>query len=505
MTDVWLFGEFACSNNNLDSNKTRDRLKAKWRSQYPVPSGSVAYGAYRSQEDNWVLINGNIHAVYISDLDYQLRKTDPITEDDLWLKYVNSGTVGGFFYIACFRLGGSAEFQELPPDSTSDEEEGNPSPFIKFPPTPKTLVDLQYLSFSEERLELGYDYGAIGGVAFSTEIIKVLDEREQRNANKILPLGRWQLGNRKVADSQLDQLEEISYIRSFHNRRLGSFQGFRFKDWSDFVGWNQLIAVGDGVTNRFQLKKAYRVGNAVTYRPIQKPVVGTVDLFVDGLNVAVNPDHGWIVDHQTGVIFNPAPLAVGRQLSANFEFDIPVWFEGDEISFSLEAYESRTGTAIYNLGSIYVVEGKIPLDIPFVPSPVQEITEILDLGVVYDTSEQYSFSTQSIGLRSGYTIRQNKRQTNKVVINLANKNYDADETALILAYFWNCRGMLNSFLFRNLGVVYRARFDQDQLNFKFEAAEPRGINQTGSEFLQPLDDGEKFFSLDGMRISLIDQ
>lgn len=489
MVDVWLFGTFASANNNLDPAKTADRLTAKWRSQVKVPQGHQAFAPFQAGQTNYVVIGtsaatATVKAVYISDLEYQLRNTDPITDQERWIRSVNSGTVGGFQYITCYRLGTTTEFAGF--SYTPSATNPNSAQFVKPTPTPKALVNLGYLSFAEVRLDLGYDYGAVGGMGYETEITEVADDREQRNATRYLPKGRWQLGDRLIAESEADLLAEVSYLKQFHLDRLGSFQGFRFKDWSDFQATNQDIATGNAVKTQFQLRKAYKVGNIVTYRPIQKPVVGTVDILVNGVNVATIANHGWVVNHETGVLSNPTPLASGAKLTANFQFDVPVWFESDEIGFSLQAYEPESKAAIYRLESVFVIEGKIPPAITWDVQALTEITEELDLGIIYDTVEQYQFSTVKQELKSGYAIRESKREDSRLLVNLGGRNYDQEEVDKILAYFWNARGSLTEFPFKNLGKSYKVRFDQDQLNFKFEAAS----------------DSDKFFNLSGLKLQL---
>lgn len=479
MTDPYLFGTYYSLNINYETSFTANRPLAKWRSQFRVIATAQPVAAL----NEFYLLNNTVKIVAISDLDYQLKKTDPV-DDKYWIKRVQGGyRVDWGFYVGSRAVN---TFAHEPLVFTPVATQGNPDPFTLPNPTPKPLVNLSYLSFAEERLELGFDYGVTGGMSFATEILEVADGREQRNATRNIPLGRWQLGDRTVAQSQRDLLTEVAYLKKFHTDRKGAYQGFRFKDWSDFKALNQNIATGNGIQTQFQLKKAYKVGDAITYRPIQKPVSGTVGVFVNGVNVALTPNHGWIVNHQTGVLSNPVPLASGSILSAEFEFDIPVWFESDEISFKLEAYEPQSQDVIYSLGNVFVVEGRIPLAIPWQIQQSSEITQELDLGIIYDTTEEYEFSTQKQELKSGYTIRQSKRQDSKLSVNLGGKIYDQQEVEQILAYFWNAKGHLKEFPFKNLEKNYQARFDQDEIRFKFEAA----------------NNSDKLFNLSGLKLSV---
>jgi hypothetical protein len=127
--------------------------------------------------------------------------------------------------------------------------------------------------------------------------------------------------------------------------------------------------------------------------------------------------------------------------------------------------------------------------LPWRVLPLTPITDTLDLGIIYDTTEQYQFLTDKQALKNGYTAKvskyQNSSQDSRLLFNLGSKNYDFNEVNRILDFFWNARGSLSSFNFINGGRVYRVRFDQDELQFKFEAAN---------------DLGDRFFSLAGLKL-----
>jgi uncharacterized protein (TIGR02217 family) len=463
MTDVWLFGEFYCV-SQLNSFDTKDRKKAKWRSQIKVPQGSVIQrnGNILFLEFNNALVS---YPVYLTDLEYQLRDTGskPNSRRPIYSKNFSPNVNSTYLW---FQRVSTTEYQEYgspvnPPQSSYS------NPFEKPIPTPKPLIDLGYLNFSEERLELGFDYGAVGGMAFETEIIEVASGKEQRNALRHLPLGRWQLGDRTLLESEVEAIKEVSYLKDFHTARLGSYEGFRFKDWSDYQAFSQLIGDGDGIKTQFQLHKAYGVGSALCYRPITKPIASTfLSAFVNsppGLAIAVT------LDSTTGIVTLDPPLPAGTLFFASFEFDVPVWFESDQIGFKLEGYDEETQEAIYQLESLFVVEGRIPVD-NWIAEPNAQIDSPLDLGIIYETVEQYDFSTVKQELKSGYVKRDSKRLDSRTFINLGTRKYSKLELEQILRYFWLARGQLNPFPLRNLNKIYTVRFDQDQLSFKFEAA-----------------------------------
>jgi uncharacterized protein (TIGR02217 family) len=123
--------------------------------------------------------------------------------------------------------------------------------------------------------------------------------------------------------------------------------GFRWKDWSDFKSGparaettfrDQVIATGDGQATEFILLKTYRSGEFTYRRPISKPVVGTirVGLEQDEMQEAVD----YNVDAATGVVrfFQPPPEGV--EVTAGFEFDVPVRFDTDRIQTSMASFQA---------------------------------------------------------------------------------------------------------------------------------------------------------------------
>ena len=470
----YVFGTYFNRNNNLDDRRTSSRVRAKWRSQVAV---RFDLGLQLLEvEGIWITLqnvedggddNFSVPIVDLSDLDYQLRSTKEV-EDRFKIEAHE-----GLIYTEWNKfIGNYVRITEtyIPPTHAVNSTNPNPDPFQNLVYTPKPVIQ-PVVPFAETRLELGYDYGAVGGPSFSTEIVKVGDGRETKNSLSVLPLHRYQLGDRLVAESERDLLQEVSYLKQFHELRQGSYQGFRYKDWADYKSIHQLIGIGDGTTTEWQLRKGYWVGDVVTWRPITKPVVGTVVLWANGIEQqpAVEPGgEGWTVNHETGVISNPEPLADGVVLTALFEFDVPVRFESDALGFSLQAYEADSGDAIYRLESVFVKEIRLPLTLPWEIQPSAEITEELDLGIIYDTVEQYDYATERQELRSGWGVAKPNRDESKLVLNLGDRSYDRGEVDKLLAYFWNTRGK-NAFPFKNLNIKYKVNFDQDSISLKFNA------------------------------------
>jgi|GEM_PF-262018 len=329
---------------------------------------------------------------------------------------------------------------------------------------------VNYIDFTETKLELGYDYGAIGGMRFKTTVIKDGEKNEQRNVDWWLPLGRWQLGERSLLQSDFEGINELEYLRGFHSARKGSKQGFRFKDWSDYQAKNQYVGVGDDNITQWQLTKNYLADSHQTYRPITKPVVGTVNIYLDNIQSL----NGWSVDYATGILTFENPPKSGVIINADFEFDVPVWFENDEFSYTLEGYqrnpETGDATAIYRLGNLSVQEGRIPLSLPYnylLPVP-QKLTPTLDLGIINNTLSKDEFDTSKELVTSGYVRRDSNIQKAESYLEIS-KNWNQEELNNLLNFFWNCKGKASTFVLELNGKKYLVRFKEDNLNIKFLA------------------------------------
>lgn len=203
------------------------------------------------------------------------------------------------------------------------------------------------MTLTETRLDLGYDFGTVGGREFSTTIIALGSGYEQRNSNWSQARGRWQIGDR-IYDRQ-----ELEYLINFFNAVRGAAIGFRFKDWSDYKATNQLIGIGSGIATQFQLTKTYNIGNLFTERIIKKPVSNTTTIQVAGVDQLT----GWTLNTTTGIItFNSPPTG---NITASFEFDVPVRFEQDKFDHRFDAADPDNGDALFYVSTLSVIEVKI--------------------------------------------------------------------------------------------------------------------------------------------------
>lgn len=183
------------------------------------------------------------------------------------------------------------------------------------------------MGFVETQFPTDISYGSSGGPEYATDVVASSSGFEQRNVNWEQARARYNVAHGVKTKAQLDIL--IAFFRA----RKGRAYGFRFKDWTDYQA-TETLGVGNGVQTQFQLIKRYTNGGVSEIRTIKKPVSGSIQVYKN----AVLQTSGLSVDVTTGMItFSTAPES-GQVISASFQFDVPVRFDTDKLSASLDAY-----------------------------------------------------------------------------------------------------------------------------------------------------------------------
>ena len=188
--------------------------------------------------------------------------------------------------------------------------------------------------FEEVRLPTDVLYSSTGGPQYLTYVQVSEGGQEQRSSV-------WQIARHSYVINYVKQESDRDSLFDFFHAMRGRLIGFRFKDWNDYksvgstdtIGFEDVaIGSGDGIETEFQLIKAYPKGNQLYNRDIVKPVLGTVRVGVDGVELTETVD--WTVDTVTGLItFAVAPLDT-LIITAGFEFDVPVRFDTDHMNLA---------------------------------------------------------------------------------------------------------------------------------------------------------------------------
>lgn len=192
------------------------------------------------------------------------------------------------------------------------------------------------MSFEEIQFPTDISYGATGGPMFLTDVVATLSGHEQRNS-------KWSQSRAKYnVASGIKTEEQWQELIAFFRARKGKAVGFRFKDWSDYKGTNELLGIGDGATTEFQLQKIYASGTAAIARAIAKPNALATKVYLD----SALQTSGVTVNSTTGAVAFATPPANGVSITADFEFDVPVRFDTDELAISMDSFNAGSWNSI---------------------------------------------------------------------------------------------------------------------------------------------------------------
>ena len=210
------------------------------------------------------------------------------------------------------------------------------------------------MAFHEVRFPVNLSFGSSGGPERRTEIVTLANGFEERNTPWSASRHRYDAGLGMRA------LEDIETLIAFFEARQGQLFGFRWKDWADYKSCppsqdpapgDQLLGTGDGVQTAYRLQKTYLSGANFYTREIRKPVDGTVVIGVAGVAQAIGTDV--TLDTTTGELSFATPPGPGAQVTAGYEFDVPVRFDTDRIVTSVASFQAG------EVPSVPVVEVRI--------------------------------------------------------------------------------------------------------------------------------------------------
>lgn len=197
------------------------------------------------------------------------------------------------------------------------------------------------MAFHEVRFPASLSLGSVGGPERRTEIVTLANGFEERNTP-------WAQSRRRYdAGLGMRSLDDLEMLIAFFEARQGQMHGFRWKDWTDCrscpasrepAALDQVIGIGDGMTREFQLSKTYRSDEHTYTRPIVKPVAGTVRAAVQGTPMVETV--GFVVDVTSGVLTLADAPDVGVQVTAGFEFDVPVRFDTERLVLSMASFQA---------------------------------------------------------------------------------------------------------------------------------------------------------------------
>jgi uncharacterized protein (TIGR02217 family) len=197
------------------------------------------------------------------------------------------------------------------------------------------------MQFHDVRFPVGLSFGSVGGPERRTDVVALSNGYEERNSP-------WAHSRRRYdAGLGMRSLDDVETMIAFFEARYGQLYAFRWKDWSDFrsckpsveiSAFDQTLGLGDGLRTDFQMVKTYRSGEHSYSRPITKPVAGKVQVAVGNIGVQEGVDYA--VDLASGVVTFVAAPDPDLEITAGFEFDVPVRFDTDRIQTSIASFQA---------------------------------------------------------------------------------------------------------------------------------------------------------------------
>lgn len=196
--------------------------------------------------------------------------------------------------------------------------------------------------FDNIRLPDEIEQGSTGGPQFYTSVLRLSSGAEARNQN-------WQ-DAKCVFDISYGVTSDTFYdVITFFRARRGRLRGFRFKDWTDFIGVGEPCdGLVDGTNTLFQLQKTYNDGIVSYIRKITRPVYNnsgsgetadTVVIYKNNIPLAQTTD--WNTQDAGIVKLHVAPV-VGDVITADFEFDVPVRFDTDTLALNVQNFNAAS-------------------------------------------------------------------------------------------------------------------------------------------------------------------
>ncbi|ARL25495.1 DUF2460 domain-containing protein [Burkholderia pseudomallei] len=145
---------------------------------------------------------------------------------------------------------------------------------------------------------------------------------------------------------------DTATLDAFFRAVKGRAYRFRIKDWTDFACTTANGMLTKQSAGIYQLGKLYTTGTLSETRTIAKPVVGTVVVYKNGVQLT----SGYSLDSTTGLVtISPAPLDTDT-LAWVGQFDVPARFDTDEMKKQVMDRNGANGDLLVDWGSIPIIE-----------------------------------------------------------------------------------------------------------------------------------------------------
>lgn len=182
-------------------------------------------------------------------------------------------------------------------------------------------------------LETCEGFGWEGGPQFSTRIVTMANGFERRNGDWAQPRRRYSLPFLNISNERYQPILEMFYVAR------AQLHCFLYRDPLDNTADDELLGVGDGVIDIYQLSKLYLIGAFSYQRNIYAiPDSETIEVTMDGV-----PTTAFTVDKDRGLVLFDSPPGVGVLVRWSGTFDVWVRFNQDTLPFTIDAPYARNG------------------------------------------------------------------------------------------------------------------------------------------------------------------
>lgn len=202
------------------------------------------------------------------------------------------------------------------------------------------------MAFFEQRISDRFSYGAQGGPVFSTAVRQAQGGARFANQNWEFPLHRWSLAK------SVETNEDFEEIRAFFYNVAGMFDGFRFKDASDYQATQDNSALEFITGSTWQLQRIYEIGSRTFVRNITKPVASPAAVVYRTRSAVVSVATASIAT-TTGIATISGHVS-GDTYTWVGEFDVPVCFASD--AMKAEVVSSHSDQYLIGWPSVEIEE-----------------------------------------------------------------------------------------------------------------------------------------------------
>lgn len=143
-------------------------------------------------------------------------------------------------------------------------------------------------SFIDVQFPTIYSAKAEGGDVFDTKIITLENGSEQRISGLSQPKASW-IFNEVLALNNKHERLSYEIVKNLHQVAKGRLYCFRYRDFYENSADEEQGILGSGYgtsTPTYQLKKHFEVANKFFDKDIVLPIVNTVKIFVDGVELS---------------------------------------------------------------------------------------------------------------------------------------------------------------------------------------------------------------------------